>query len=191
MNSRPSCRSAGQFTPPHPNSPNLTGLNSTQRETQGSKLKSGTPAARLPIVLDLLFAEILKADIDLVAHLVADDALTQIPPGSARASSRAATLTPSPKMSCSSMIMSPRLMPMRNSMRRSPPMPPLRNADRALQFDRAAPPIDDTGEFDQHPVAGSLHDPAPVLGDLRLDQLPKTRLQTLVRPFLIRPINRE
>jgi hypothetical protein len=39
----------------------------------------------------------------------------QIPPGSARASSRAATLTPSPNMSLSSMMMSPTLMPMRNS----------------------------------------------------------------------------
>ena len=40
--------------------------------------------------------------------------LTQIPPGSASPSSRAATFTPSPKMSCASTITSPRLMPMRN-----------------------------------------------------------------------------
>ena len=45
--------------------------------------------------------------------------LTQIPPGSAKASSRAATFTPSPKMSRPSMMMSPRLIPIRNSMRRS------------------------------------------------------------------------
>src|SRR5713101_5710248 len=38
---------------------------------------------------------------------------TQMPPGSASASSRAATLTPSPKMSSSSTMMSPRLMPTR------------------------------------------------------------------------------
>jgi len=44
---------------------------------------------------------------------------TQIPPGSANASRRAAMLTPSPKMSPSSTTMSPTLMPMRNSMRLS------------------------------------------------------------------------
>jgi len=45
--------------------------------------------------------------------------LTQIPPGSANPSSRAATLTPSPKMSRPSLMISPRLIPMRSSMRRS------------------------------------------------------------------------
>ena len=39
---------------------------------------------------------------------------TQIPPGSASASRRAATLTPSPKMSSPSAITSPRLTPTRN-----------------------------------------------------------------------------
>src|SRR4051794_2354081 len=39
------------------------------------------------------------------------EALTQISPGSASASRRAATLTPSPKMSPSSTITSPRLIP--------------------------------------------------------------------------------
>src|SRR6516225_1340035 len=42
---------------------------------------------------------------------------THMPPGSATPSSRAATFTPSPKMSPSSTTMSPTLMPMRNSMR--------------------------------------------------------------------------
>jgi hypothetical protein len=40
-----------------------------------------------------------------------------MPPGSAEPASRAATLTPSPKMSPSSTMTSPILMPMRNSMR--------------------------------------------------------------------------
>ena len=44
---------------------------------------------------------------------------TQIPPGSATPSSRAAMLTPSPWMSPSSTMMSPELIPTRNSMRRS------------------------------------------------------------------------
>jgi hypothetical protein len=41
---------------------------------------------------------------------------TQIPPGSASASSRAATLTPSPYMASPSMMMSPRLMAIRSTM---------------------------------------------------------------------------
>ncbi len=44
---------------------------------------------------------------------------TQIPPGSAMPSRRAAMLTPSPKMSPSCSTMSPTLMPTRNSSRRS------------------------------------------------------------------------
>ena len=43
----------------------------------------------------------------------------QMPPGSAIPSSRAATLTPSPRMSSPSIRMSPRLIPIRNSIRRS------------------------------------------------------------------------
>jgi hypothetical protein len=39
----------------------------------------------------------------------------QMPPGSARASRRAVTLTPSPKMSSPSTMTSPRLMPIRKS----------------------------------------------------------------------------
>src|SRR6516165_8556001 len=45
--------------------------------------------------------------------------LTQIPPGSARASRRAAMLTPSPYISRPSLMMSPTLIPMRSSIRRS------------------------------------------------------------------------
>jgi len=53
---------------------------------------------------------------------------TQIPPGSANASRRAATLTPSPKMSPSSTTISPTLMPMRNSIRSSVATAVLRSA---------------------------------------------------------------
>jgi hypothetical protein len=45
------------------------------------------------------------------------EALTQISPGAASASIRAATLTPSPNISPSSTMTSPRLMPMRKRMR--------------------------------------------------------------------------
>ena len=85
---------------------------------------------------------------------------TQIPPGSAMPSSRAATLTPSPKMSPSSTTMSPWLMPMRNSMRRSAATSALRSAISRLHRDGAAHRVDDAGELDQHPVAGGLDDAA-------------------------------
>ena len=47
----------------------------------------------------------------------------QMPPGSAMLSSRAAMLTPSPKMSCGSTITSPILMPTRKAMRLSSASP--------------------------------------------------------------------
>jgi hypothetical protein len=55
-----------------------------------------------------------------------------------------------------------------------------------LHLDRAAHGIHDTRKFCQKAVAGILHDPAPVLGDFRPDQLPKVRPQPFVRPLLIR-----
>ena len=67
-----------------------------------------------------------KARSSLPAASSCTRAETQIPPGSARPSRRAATLTPSPKMSPSSTTMSPTLMPMRNSMRLSGGTPALR-----------------------------------------------------------------
>ena len=55
----------------------------------------------------------------LVADLVVDNARHADPPGSANASRRAATLTPSPKISPPSTMTSPRLTPTRQRIRRS------------------------------------------------------------------------
>ena len=55
-----------------------------------------------------------------------------------------------------------------------------------LDLDRAPHRINNTGKIRQEAVAGVLYDPAPVLGDLRIDQLLEVRLQPLVRPLLIR-----
>ncbi len=82
---------------------------------------------------------------------------TQMPLGSASASRRAATLTPSPWMSSSSMMMSPRLMPMRNQICWSSGTsdcvrPCLVDLDRA--FDR----VDHACELDQRAVAHQLDD---------------------------------
>src|SRR5271166_6530266 len=103
--------------------------------------------------------------------------LTQIPPGSARASSRAATLTPSPKMSPSSLMMSPRLIPTRNSMRRSGATPELRPANLALDLDGAAHRIDDAGELGQQAVTRGLDDASVVLGNLGIDEFAAMCLQ--------------
>ena len=61
------------------------------------------------------------------------------PPGSHSASSRAATLTPSPKMSSPSMMMSPTLMPMRKTMRLSSATPRCGRSCRAGWRPRTRP----------------------------------------------------
>jgi DNA-binding transcriptional LysR family regulator len=53
---------------------------------------------------------------------------------------------------------------------------------------RGAPDgVDDAGELGKEAVAGVLYNPAPVLGDLRIDQLPEVPFEPFVRPLLIRP----
>ena len=108
-----------------------------------------------------------------------------MPPGSARPSSRAATLTPSPKMSPSSTTMSPTLMPMRNSMRRSGGNAALLFGHRRLHLGRASERVDDAGELDQEAVAGRLDDAAAMAGDLRIDHLGAERLEPAERAFLV------
>ena len=50
-----------------------------------------------------------------------------------------------------------------------------------LHLDSAPNRVDHARELDQHPVAGVLYDPAPVLRDFRIDQLPEMSLQAFVR----------
>jgi hypothetical protein len=54
-----------------------------------------------------------------------------------------------------------------------------------LHFDRAAHSIHDTRELRQQAVAGVLHDPAPMLFDLRIDKLHEMGFEPLVCAFLI------
>jgi hypothetical protein len=44
-----------------------------------------------------------------------------------------------------------------------------------LHLDRAAQGIDYAGKLDQEPIAGRLHYPATVLGDLAIDQVTPDR----------------
>ncbi len=57
----------------------------------------------------------------------------------------------------------------------------------ALDPGGAAYRVDDAREFRQQAVAGVLDDVAPVLLDLRIDQLPEMRLEAFVRAFFVRP----
>ena len=50
-----------------------------------------------------------------------------------------------------------------------------------LDLDRAPNGVDHARELRQEAVAGVLYDPAPVLLDLRIDQLPEMRFQAFVR----------
>jgi len=54
-----------------------------------------------------------------------------------------------------------------------------------LHLDGAAHCIHHAGELGQEAIAGALDDPAPVFGDLRLDQFPEVCSQARVRPLLI------
>src|SRR6516165_4070451 len=110
-----------------------------------------------------------------------------MPPGSAKPSRRAAMLTPSPKISSPSAMMSPRLIPTRNSIRSSGGIAELRSTIPPLHFDGAAHGINHPRELDQHPVAGGLDHPAVMFGDLGIDQFAAMRLQTFVRPLLVHP----
>ena len=107
-----------------------------------------------------------------------------MPPGSASASSRAAMLTPSPKMSSSSTMMSPTLMPMRNSMRRPPARRRCARPCRAASRWRTAPHRRRC-ELDQHPVAGGLDDAAVVLRDRRIEEFTSVGVQPRQRAFLV------
>src|SRR5215472_15099817 len=89
-------------------------------------------------------------------------------PGWASASSRAAMLTPSPKMLSPSTITSPRLTPMRSSRRRSGGSGSL-TARRALHRDGATEGVDDARKIGQYAVTGGADDPPLMRRDQRVD----------------------
>ena len=64
-------------------------------------------------VLEALLADIDEIRVDLAAHILVGELGNQTPPGSQIPSSRAAMLTPSPRISSPSTSTSPRLTPMR------------------------------------------------------------------------------
>ena len=109
-----------------------------------------------------------------------------MPPGSAKASNRAAMFTPSPKMSCSSTITSPRLMPCGT---RSASLARFRQCARPCRA-ASRPRTGQHRPRSQTPPRnrrGVLYDPTPVLGDLRIDQFAEVSLEPFVGAFLVRP----
>ena len=79
-------------------------------------------------VFELLLAEVFDGEVEFAYASSCTRAETQIPPGSAIPSRRAATLTPSPKMSPSSTTTSSTLIPIRNSIRSLPGIAAQRSA---------------------------------------------------------------
>jgi hypothetical protein len=67
----------------------------------------------------------------------------------------------------------------------------LHSAIADLQLDGTAQRVDDAGQLDQEAVAGRFDDAAPVLGDLRLDQLAARRLEPGEGASSSAPISRE
>src|SRR4029077_10835824 len=99
------------------------------------------------------------------------------PPGSPKPSHRAATLTPAPKMSLASLMMSPTLMPIRKVSRFSSATLALCNLNAPLKRDGASHGLNCTREFDKQSGPGGLDDAAPVGTDLWVDQLSAACLQ--------------
>src|SRR6266852_803240 len=109
----------------------------------------------------------------------------QTPPGSAIPSRRAAMLTPSPKISLSSTMMSPTWMPMRK-------FDPLDLRHRsillshtALDLNGAAHRVYDTAELSEHAIARVLDDLATMFADLGISEPTQTLPQPDVCPFLV------
>src|SRR5258705_3518280 len=108
----------------------------------------------------------------------------QTPPGSAIPSRRAAMLTPSPKISLPSTMMSPTWMPMRNSIRSTCGRSILLS-HTALDLNGAAHRIYDTSELSEHAIARVLDDLATMFADLGISESNQTLPQPDVCPFLV------
>ncbi len=127
-------------------------------------------------VLEPLLALILEGDVEPPCTSSCTRPETQIPPGSASASRRAATFTPSPHSSVPSMMMSPTLMPTRNSIRFAAGTSDVAVDHRTLELDGALHCCYDAGEFHQQAVAGDPDDATLVRLDLGIDERAPVRL---------------
>ena len=110
---------------------------------------------------------------------------TQIPPGSASCSRRAAMFTPSPWRSVPSTITSPRLTPMRTSMRWSSGRPAFRSAMPRWMSTAHSTASTTLAELGEKTVAHQLEDCAAMRRDRRLDKFSSTGLKPLESSRLV------
>ena len=137
-------------------------------------------------VLHLLLTEVVKGEIDFVAHLIADN------PADANSTRLCQGFQPRRHIHA----ITKDIVALSNHVAQVDPHteldPPLRRGVRValghppLHLDGAADGIHDARELGKKAVAGGLYDAASVLGDLGVDQFPKVGLEPFVCPLLIR-----
>jgi hypothetical protein len=138
-------------------------------------------------VLDLLIAHVLEGEIEFVAHLIADD------PADADPTWLGQSLQPR----CDIHPVAEDVVLLNNHVTEVHPNAEgdalilggfgIALRDAALDLYGAPDGVNHAGELGEKAVAGVLHYPAVMLGDLGIDQLPEVRLEAFVRPLLIRP----
>jgi len=110
---------------------------------------------------------------------------TSTPPGSAKASSRAATFTP---VAENVLLLNDHIAEVDADAEPNPALLGhlgLAVGHPPLDLDRAAHGVDHARKFRQEPVAGVLYDPPSVLPDLGVDQLPEVRGEALVSALFV------
>jgi hypothetical protein len=136
-------------------------------------------------VLDLLLAQILKAEIDFVADLVADDAADADP---ARLGQSFQPCRDIDAVAVNILLVDDDIAEIDADAEFDAALfgnTVIAQGQLALQLDSAAHRVDGAGELDQEPVAGGLHDAAAMLGDLGVRHLAAKRRHCRVRAFFI------
>ena len=137
-------------------------------------------------VLDLLLAHIFEGEAKFVAHLVAYDPAYANPAGFGQGFEPCRDIDPVAEDIASVSDYIAEIDPHTEFDAAIQRHISVSLGHRALHFDGAAHRVDNAGELDEQPVAGSLDDAATVLGDFGVDQFPQVRLQPFVCALLIR-----
>ena len=112
---------------------------------------------------------------------------TSTPPGSHSCSNRAATLTPSPRISAPSATTSPRFIPIRSTRRSSGGVGRLPLDHGLLQRDGAQHGVDHGAELDESAIAGRLHQSATMSGQKWVDDVTAQAFERAERARLVAP----
>jgi hypothetical protein len=136
-------------------------------------------------VFDLLLAQIRKAEIDLVAHLVAHDPADADP---ARLGQRLQPRGDIDAVAVNVILLEDDVAKIDADAKLDAAFlgdAVIAQRHLALQFDRAAHCIDDARKLGQQPVAGSFDDATAMLGDLGVRHFAAQRRQGSVRALLV------